>query len=149
MEKEKVVESNPFRQGKKNKVADNVFKACLKNACSNKREGLMFKLFDIGNMSFNDAKLLTYRNIVGAGVRKLMNNCNSREDLNKYVDYLKEDIMRIVKLGSDNEEFIKMFRESVDEICGEFIRVVDQNMMAKIYLEKSEGVSNKEGVQNV
>jgi hypothetical protein len=149
MEKEKVVEGNPFRREKKNKAVDDIFKACLKNACSNKRDGLMFKLFDIGNMSFNDAKLLTYRNIVGAGVRKLMNSCNSREDLNKHVDYLKEDIMRIVRLGSDNEEFIKMFRESVDDVCGKFIRVVDQSMMAKIYLEKSEGVSNKEVNENV
>jgi hypothetical protein len=127
MEKGKVTVKNPFRE--EGSISDKVFVDVLQTACLNKRNGLMFKLFDIGNMSFSDAKLLTYRNIVGNSVRKFLAVCRSRDSMEQELEHLKSDILRIVRLSDNDQEFLRAFTDSVEAVCREFINTVDNELL--------------------
>jgi hypothetical protein len=137
MEKGKATVKNPFRE--EGSVSDKVFVDVLQTACLNKRNGLMFKLFDIGNMSFSDAKLLTYRNIVGNGVRRFLAVCKSRDSMEQELEYLKSDILRIVRLSDNDQEFLRAFTDSIEAVCREFISNVDNELLvAKAMSKDSE-----------
>lgn len=109
---------NPFRVG--NQVADSVFHEVLVRRCMSKRDGLMFKLFDLGNLSFDGIKNTTYKNIVGDCVRKLIEVCGSQEMLEQCIDNVRHKIEGVVKLSGRDDNFVKNFMDRVEEILAEF-----------------------------
>jgi len=136
MAKENVSVKNPFRS---DDYSSRIFCDVLQKMCLNKRNGLLFRLFDIGNMSFTDAKLLTFRNVVGNSVRKLMANCKNRDMLEQELENLKENVMRLVRLGNNDGEFLKAFSDSIEVVLNEFINFVDSELIVAKAVEKDKG----------
>lgn len=109
--KVKEEERNPYRKGEGNSK----FIEMVVERCFEKGNGLMFRLFDIGNLSFTGQKLFVYKNNVGSIVRRFANGIRNGEDVDKMFNEMREEMEKVVKLACDDGgEKGRVFMEKVD-----------------------------------
>jgi len=109
---------NPFKERQTvDESRANILYGKLSVAFMKKPGGLLFKLFDLGTLSFQeDNRLKVYKDRVGDSVRKFLANIKIGNDPVKCYEALRYELFKTARLGIGDDSKHNLFCEAVDEI---------------------------------
>jgi len=105
-----MVERNPYKQEKEldkdlvNKIANLLFA---------RPDGVMFKLFDLGNLAFSQEKNFVYRNQIGSIMRKFSKQLQEGNDFSLLMRDLERELWKVFRIACiDGVQFEACFVEA-------------------------------------
>lgn len=131
---------NPFRKDDElDVVYDKLFVDVLGDRLMGKG-GLMFKLFDLGNLGLDKEKVLVFKNKIGAEVRKFWRSTPTRGDFERNVEEFELVLGDIGKLCfGGNSIAYEGYLGDVKRLLTEFVAEIISCYNAKV-MEKKGGL---------
>lgn len=123
MEKGKKEQKNPYRNEEVD-VQKKVIEIAI-SKCFERGTGLMFKLFDIGNLTFEGNKLFVYKNNIGNIIRTFANGIRDGKDFDTAFNEMNQELEVVVRLACNDEEKSRIFMDKVNNELRAFRIFVD------------------------
>jgi len=108
---------NPYKEIEKNRddVKAKHVAAKVSTKCLERGTGVMFKLFDLGNLSFKGTQLYVYKNKVGDAIRFFIKMLDAGVEFEKSFNELTMELLKIARLSCSEQEQYDLFAKSINE----------------------------------
>lgn len=105
-----MVEKNPYRMEKE--VSKDLVDKVV-NLLFARPDGVMFRLFDLGNLAFSQEKNFVYRNQIGSLIRKFAKELQDGGDFNLLMKDLERELWKVFRIACiDGVQFEACFIEA-------------------------------------